>query len=171
MFENDGNRMARAFTWLLVLGVLAITLLLLIVPAVLAQALAPPAHRHLVPITVLRVYDGDTITAAVATVWPGQNVSTAIRLNGIDTPEIRGDCDRERELAVKARDLLRERLARAALIQIADPFHGRWAGRVVAAVLVDGVDVGGMLVSAGFARVYDGGTRLSWCTEGDDADE
>lgn len=145
------------------LMVLALTLL-----ALKAQATAADDARLLIPVTVTRVYDGDTITAH-AEIWPGQNVATGVRLNGIDTPEIRGRCDAERELAIKARDRLRELIAAASLVQIADPFHGRWAGRVVARVLVDGADAGAVLVSAGLAREYGGGRRESWCAGGDDA--
>jgi micrococcal nuclease len=42
----------------------------------------------------------------------------SIRLVGIDTPEIQGRCEREKQLAIEARDLLNEELKKANVIQI-----------------------------------------------------
>ena len=54
--------------------------------------------------TVISVYDDDTLTVN-AYPWPGMTIRTAVRVNGIDTPEIRGLCDAEKELAKRARDM------------------------------------------------------------------
>ena len=53
--------------------------------------------------TVISVYDGDTMTVNADT-WLGMTIRTAARINGIGTPEIRGQCDVETELAKQARD-------------------------------------------------------------------
>ena len=52
---------------------------------------------------VIRVYDGDTITIQTEI---GTTVS--LRLIGVDTPEINADTQAERDLAIKARNYLRE---------------------------------------------------------------
>lgn len=52
---------------------------------------------------VIRVYDGDTITIRTKI---GTTVS--LRLIGVDTPEINAKTEVERDLAIKARDYLRE---------------------------------------------------------------
>ena len=61
---------------------------------------------------VIKVYDGDTIT--IASKLPGLKHSPiykfSVRLNGIDTPEMRGKNDDEKEMAHKARDALSERI-------------------------------------------------------------
>ena len=55
-----------------------------------------------------KVYDGDTIT--IASKVPGLLDSPiykfSVRLNGIDTPEIKGRNEEEKSIAVKARDAL-----------------------------------------------------------------
>ena len=55
---------------------------------------------------VIKVYDGDTIT--IVSDIPGLKDSPfykfSIRLNGIDTPEIRGKTEDEKLIAIKARD-------------------------------------------------------------------
>lgn len=127
-------------------------------PATAAEVLAGP-----VPATVLEVVDGDTITVR-ARIWLGQAIETRVRLAGIDTPELRGACATERNLAARARDRLAEQLSgrRVTLTEIR---HGTYAGRVVATVSADGTpDVGRALLDAGLARAYAGrGRRPDWC--------
>jgi len=61
--------------------------------------------------TVVSVDDGDTLTVN-AYPWPGMTIRTAVRVNGVDTPEIRGLCDAEKELAKRARDYVRATVGR-----------------------------------------------------------
>ncbi len=62
------------------------------------------------PITsgqVIKVYDGDTIT--IASKMPYENSPLfrfSVRLNGIDTPEIKSKDENEKALAKKGRDAL-----------------------------------------------------------------
>ena len=51
---------------------------------------------------VLRVVDGDTFEVE-ADIWPGQKINTMVRLEAVDTPELRGRCSEEKALAQKAR--------------------------------------------------------------------
>lgn len=46
-----------------------------------------------------------------ALIWLGQRVHIRVRLEGVGTPELRGQCDAEREFAVRARDLVAARTA------------------------------------------------------------
>jgi endonuclease YncB( thermonuclease family) len=61
----------------------------------------PPILPGPIPAEVLEVVDGDTLTVR-ALIWLGQVVETNVRVDGIDTPEIRARCDRERKLAAEA---------------------------------------------------------------------
>ncbi len=114
------------------------------------------------PITarVVSVYDGDTLTVD-AEPWPGVTIRTAVRVNGVDTPEIRGKCQAEKDLAIRARDFVREKVGER--VQIANVKHGKYAGRVVADVLVGGERLSDMLIAVGLGRPYEGGRRESWC--------
>src|SRR6266852_1547239 len=63
------------------------------------------------PAEVLRVLDGDTFEARVR-VWPGIEITTKVRLRGIDAPELGGArCPEERTKAEAARDALKTMLA------------------------------------------------------------
>ncbi len=113
------------------------------------------------PARVLSVYDGDTVKVEAA-MWPGLTWTGSVRVEGVDTPEIRGKCEGEKRKAVAARDFVRERVSgRIALVNVK---RGKYAGRVVARIrLVDGSDLTELLIQAKHGRPYDGGRRQGWC--------
>ena len=121
------------------------------------------AFMLLVQVTaqVLSVYDGDTIRVQ-AEVWPGMTWSGSVRVDGVDTPEIRGRCEKEIRMAIAARDFVREKAGeKIALLNVK---RGKYAGRVIADVqLANGKDLAQALIEAGLGRPYDGGARKSWC--------
>lgn len=112
-------------------------------------------------------HDGDTFTAQVP-VWPSMTVETAVRVEGVDTPELNGKCPAEIAGAEAAKARLAGLLSGAARIELrdvrADKFGGRVAARVIA-VAPDGTarDVAEVLVAEGLGRAYDGGKRAGWC--------
>ena len=58
---------------------------------------------------VRRVYDGDTITIAAKLPYKHSPIYRfSVRLNGIDTPEIKGKNEDEKKCAKMARDALKE---------------------------------------------------------------
>lgn len=117
-----------------------------------------------VPAEVVRVVDGDTIEVR-ARIWLGQEVTTLVRLAGIDTPELHGGCTESRALAAQARQRLAAVVAshRVTLHEVRYDAHG---GRVVAQVRSEaGIDVTEPLLAVGLARPYSGhGPRPDWCS-------
>lgn len=115
---------------------------------------------------VVRVVDGDTILVK-AHIWLGQEVETSVRLIGIDTPELKGRCEAERQKAEAARNFLATRLDGQS-VQLFDVLTDKYGGRVLARVQDgQGGDIAEALIKAGFARRYDGGRRESWCAGGE----
>jgi len=110
---------------------------------------------------VLSVYDGDTFTARIP-VWENVEVITAVRIRGIDTPEIKGKCPAERERAIVARERLRALLATGS-VELRDVSPDKYAGRVDASVTAGGKEISAILIAEGLARPYAGGTRQGWC--------
>ncbi len=131
------------------------------------QPPAPPSLRggHAgpsLPTQVLRVIDGDTFEARVR-IWPGMDVTTKVRLRGIDAPELRARCENERMKAVAARDALADILSEGA-VGVAGVAQDKYGGRVDAAVSTAATaDVSAALLARGLARRYSGGRRQSWC--------
>jgi len=116
---------------------------------------AKPQYGTVTVSKVISVYDGDTLPPIV-----GKNIP--IRVNGVDTPEIRGKCQYEKNLAAKARDFVRAKLSNAKEIKLTNLQRGKYF-RVVANVLVDGVSLEQELLDNKLAYEYYGGKKLSWC--------
>ena len=113
---------------------------------------------------MLRVNDGDTFEARVH-VWPGMQVTTKVRLRGIDAAEFRSQCAEEYRLATAARDALSRMLAEGG-VTIGRIDFDKYGGRVVAnAATRTTPDVSDALLKTGLVRAYDGGRRDGWCGE------
>ena len=110
---------------------------------------------------LVRVLDGDTVQVDVR-LWPGLAQRINLRVIGIDTPEkrTRNLCEKEKGLAATA---YAETLLEGAELTIDQIELGKYAGRVLGVLYVDGVDFGTTMTEAGHARPYDGGTRQEWC--------
>jgi micrococcal nuclease len=124
---------------------------------------APPALlRSGHPAEVVQVLDGDTFEARVR-IWPGMDVTTRVRLRGIDAPEMHARCDDERVKAQAARDALASMLKDGG-VGISNIGHDKYGGRVDADVSTTRIgDVAAALESRGHVRRYSGGKRQSWC--------
>ena len=92
-------------------------------------------------------YDGDTLRAT-------------FRLENIDTPEIKGACDAEKKLALRAKDFTKAWLAKGK-VTIQQTGIDKY-GRVLARVDRNGEDLGEALIKAGLARPWKG-RRERWC--------
>ena len=123
-----------------------------------------------------QVYDGDSlrnVRVKIAdfnsrgTVWPGIVITnngiystSSIRIAGIDAPEMRGGSAFEKMKALESRDALRRLMKQnGGRFQIKNPRFGKWAGRVLAEVWVNGKNVSQAMLSAGKAKRYAGGKR------------
>ena len=113
---------------------------------------------------VIKVYDGDTIT--IAAKFPntdGPIFRFSVRLDGIDTPEIKGKNAAERDLAKNTRDALHE-LIYGKVVELRNVANEKY-GRILADVYIGEVHVNQWLVSENFAVLYDGGKKqrpASW---------
>ena len=113
------------------------------------------------PITrgkVIKVYDGDTITIASKL----SNVNDIIyrfpvRLNGIDTPEIKGKTATEKELAKKARDAL-SNIIMDKMVVLKNVSTEKY-GRLLADVYIDELCLNEWMLENKYAVKYDGGTK------------
>jgi endonuclease YncB( thermonuclease family) len=111
----------------------------------------------------VRNYDGDTITFNLPNLHPIIGKKIAIRVNGIDTPEIRGKCDKEKYDAKQAKGMVEEFLKDAERIDLKNMGRGKYF-RIVADVYADGENLAEALVDSGMAVKYDGGKKNArWC--------
>jgi endonuclease YncB( thermonuclease family) len=77
-------------------------ILCLCIPLFLSSAIAWAEPIIIGPVSakVIKVYDGDTFTVE-AYPWPGITAKASVRVDGVDTPEIRGKCEAEKQKALK----------------------------------------------------------------------
>ena len=112
---------------------------------------------------VTNVYDGDTFRVDIDQ-WPaliGKNAP--IRINNIDTPELRAKCENEKRLALLAKKFTQDKLQHGDIIELKRLNRGKYF-RITADVFIDGESLAEGLLAAGFARVYSGTVKKqSWC--------
>ena len=123
---------------------------------------ADPDYGTAIVSKVISVYDGDTFRVDIDSLPPIVGKNIPIRLNGVDTPEIQGKCQYEKDLALKARDFVRKKLVNAKEIKLTKLQRGKYF-RVVADVMVDGVSLETELLESKLAYKYTGGKKSSWC--------
>jgi endonuclease YncB( thermonuclease family) len=116
--------------------------------------------RH--QVEVVRTIDGDTFEALVH-LWPGLDMTTRVRLRGIDAAEMKAACAEEFRLAQAASARLRDLLGEGG-VTIANIGPDKYNGRVLAdAATARTPDVSAAMLAGGYARAYHGGHRGSWC--------
>ncbi len=161
--------LSRGFATFFLASLLAAVCLVLVLAAPVGAAEgaeAGPSQRDVlagpVEARVIRIGDGDTLVVG-ARIWVGQEIVIRARISGIDAPELRARCPRERALARKARDFVVNLVGRGP-VWLVNIRNGKYAGRVLAGVrTADGTDLGRALLKAGLARPYGGGKRRRWC--------
>ena len=129
------------------------------------MALADKAYGNVTIAEVTSIYDGDTFRANIPDYPPIIGQHMGIRINGVDTPEMRGKCEQEKALARKAKQYTVSILRNAKTIELRNMQRGKYF-RIVADVYADGQNVGEGLVREGLAVHYDGGKKVKdWCSK------
>lgn len=115
----------------------------------------------IVPASVIRVHDGNTFTATVFP-YPLISIIAKVLVLQIDTPEIIGKCPLERQLALEARDFVRNLiLNKKVTLEI---FGYDSYGRISADVTTpDGKSLRELLLDTGLAVEWDPNNKEDWC--------
>lgn len=113
---------------------------------------------------VIKVYDGDTITIASKLPYDiSPMYRLSVRLNGIDTPEIKGKTDDEKVAARNARDNL-SNLILNKYVRLENVQSEKY-GRILADVFIGDLNINEWMVNERYAVKYDGGKKIkpeSW---------
>ena len=111
---------------------------------------------------IISVYDGDTFRADIRGLPDIIGKNIAIRILGIDTPEIKGKCEEEKIVAIKARDFARKALFNAKIITLKNLKRDKYF-RLLADVYFDDTDLADALLVNNLAVKYSGKKKSSWC--------
>lgn len=112
---------------------------------------------------VIRVTDGDTFvidTSEKSSIL--RELGLSVRILGIDTPEKKGKCQKEKDLATKATELTKK-LIENKTIKLTDIKWDKYGGRINAKVFINDLNVGDELIKRNLARAYYGEKKKSWC--------
>lgn len=113
---------------------------------------------------VVRVIDGDTVKVDASADMPPELALVAVRLRDVDTPETwKPKCESERRAGEAATAFTKAAVANAGSIVVRDPSWGKYGGRVIANLVLDGRTLSAMLIEEGHGRAYAGGKRTGWC--------
>ena len=112
----------------------------------------------------LKNYDGDTINFNIHDEHKIIAENIGVRLNGVDTPEMRSKNSCEKTMAKKAKEYVKNRLKNARYIDLRNIKRGKYF-RIVADVVVNNRYISKELLKKGLAVPYDGGTKpkVNWC--------
>jgi endonuclease YncB( thermonuclease family) len=125
-----------------------------------------PFQNKIINARIEDIYDGDTVKIII--LFGEMPVKFALRILGIDTPEIRqsdGRLPEEHHAAVRVRDYIRSLFPNnIAKIRISD--WDKYGGRVLGDLfLPTGENVSEILMSGGWARKYQGEKKKAWTLE------
>ncbi len=128
-----------------------------------AEAISSKTYGAVVVSEVTSIYDGDTFRANIKAYPDIIGYRIGVRVNGIDTPEMRGKCDQEKQLARQAKKFTVSQLRGAKKVELRNMKRGKYF-RIVADVYVDDKNLAEMLIEQGLAVTYDGGHKAKeWC--------
>lgn len=114
---------------------------------------------------VIKVYDGDSITIAAQPYDNYPMYRFSVRLNGIDTPELRTSSENEKKHAKIARDALHDKIFDK-IVTLKNVESEKY-GRLLADVYLEDENINQWLISSNYAIQYDGGKKekpASWFT-------
>ncbi len=109
---------------------------------------------------LIKVIDGDTILVN-AHIWLSQEVETLVRIRGVDAPELKGKCYREKNMAEDAKKYM-EKITKGK-IELSNISEDKYGGRILADVYANGINISKLMLEANLARPYNGQRRDSWC--------
>lgn len=110
---------------------------------------------------VIKCYDADTVTIASKMPYDGSPIYRfAIRLKGIDTPEMRGKdvAYDEKQAACNARDFV-SNLVLNKYVRLENIENEKY-GRILADVYINDINLNELLIKERYAIKYDGGTKI-----------
>lgn len=111
---------------------------------------------------VIDVYDGDTLTIVVDLGFKIKH-EIKLRLNGLNTPEIRTKDKREKELGKQVRDYVRELVLNKEIL--VKTTKAEKFGRYLADVYIGDLHLNNHLIKKEYARPYFGEKRGPWFSD------
>jgi len=110
----------------------------------------------------IEVHDGDTLYLSIKEYPPIIGDHIGIRVLGVDTPEIRGKCDYEKDLAQQAKTFTTNAINNAKKIELKKLDRDKYF-RILAELWIDDKNIADMLITNKLAYAYFGEAKTPWC--------
>jgi len=126
------------------------------------NVLASENYGNITVDKVTEIYDGDSFKVNINS-WPaiiGKEV--IIRVNGIDAPEMNGQCEKEKLMAKLAQQHTANMIDKSFRVELKNIQRDQYF-RIKADVYVDRVSLANSLLTNNLAVPYSGGRKHNWC--------
>ena len=139
----------------------------------LSDLTLPDVDRGIAIATGIRVLDGDTFEATLH-IWEDLQLVTKVRIAGVDTPSLYGETLNERNKAQEALQFLKGLFQQTLqdnpkrnTVRVVNPRNGKYAGRILADVYVNDMNVRDKIINDKYGLPYDGKTKPDWSQGGE----
>ena len=129
-------------------------------------ALSKTYYDNITDFEIVKVRDGDTFVINVKNIPDVFGEEIAVRIRGIDTPELKDEREEIRAIAIKAKEELEKLFNSSDKIILYDLGRDKYF-RLLASVKVGDIDIAeymtltvGRRLKKGLAKKYDGGTKV-----------
>ena len=136
-------------------NLLQITIILFLIQAVLMAV----DYEEIKDFTVVKVRDGDTFIIDIPNIPDVFGKNIAVRIRGIDTPELNDKREEIKTIAIKAKEELEKLLLNSKNITLYNLGRDKYF-RLLASVKVGNIDVAEYMIKKGLAKSYDGGKKV-----------
>lgn len=124
-------------------------------------ALSKTYYDNITDFEIVKVKDGDTFVINVKNIPDVFGEEIAVRIRGIDTPELNDKREEIKSIAIKAKEELEKLLFSGGKVILYNLGRDKYF-RLLASVKVGNVDVAKYLIKKGLAKEYDGSTKAGW---------
>lgn len=114
-------------------------------------------------VVVDRILDGDTFQVIVKE-HPPELQKIKVRILSLDTPELKGKCEKEKLLALEAKQFLQTLLPSGSTVSLENIKFDKFGGRILATVFISGQNISSAIKENKLGVNYFGkGPKFNWC--------
>ena len=118
-------------------------------------------YDNITDFEIVKVRDGDTFVINIENIPDVFGKEIAVRIRGIDTPELNDSREEIRNIAIKAKEELERLLTSEEKVILYNLGRDKYF-RLLASVKVGNIDVAEYMIKKGLAKSYDGGAKAGW---------
>ena len=118
-------------------------------------------YDNITDFEIVKVRDGDTFVINVKNIPDVFGDEIAVRIRGIDTPELNDEREYIRKISIQAKEELERLLYSGEKVILYDLGRDKYF-RLLASVKVGDIDIAEYMIERGLAKEYDGGAKAGW---------